>query len=110
MRSAPIGDSTVYPVGIVGVGNMGGAMASNLLQRGWPVRVHDLDAARIRFLESFGAVPTANGSQLAMDSEAVMVAVVDAAQTEAVLFGPLGVAAALRPGALRFDHHRSCCF
>ena len=34
------------PVAIVGVGNMGGGMAANLLARGWPVEVVDVDAAR----------------------------------------------------------------
>ena len=38
----------VFPVGIVGVGNMGGAMAANLLSRGWTVHVNDLDAAKMR--------------------------------------------------------------
>ena len=49
MTPAPIGDRTVYPVGIVGVGNMGGAMAANLLQRGWPVHVLDLDTSIFQF-------------------------------------------------------------
>jgi len=88
----------VFPVGIVGVGNMGGAMAINLLARGWPVRVHDLDTAKTRNLERFGAFPSVNGSKLAINSEVVVVCVVDAAQTEEVLFGPDGVAAAMRPG------------
>lgn len=96
--STPVPRGAVFPVGIVGVGNMGGAMAANLLARGWPVHVHDLDGAKTRFLEPIGALPSANGSHLAMDSEAVIVCVVDAAQTEDVLFGPQSVAATLRPG------------
>ena len=38
-------------VGIVGVGNMGGAMAAHLLEQGWPVQVCDLDAAKVRGLQ-----------------------------------------------------------
>ena len=87
-----------YPVGIVGVGNMGGGMAANLLARGWPVRVHDLDGAKTRALEASGAVADANGAAVALASAAVIVCVVDAAQTEDVLFGADGVATALRPG------------
>jgi 3-hydroxyisobutyrate dehydrogenase-like beta-hydroxyacid dehydrogenase/uncharacterized protein YegP (UPF0339 family) len=88
----------VFPVGFIGVGNMGGAMAARLLERGWPVAVCDLDAARVQDLASFGALPSVNGSSVAMVSEVVVVCVVDAAQTEAVLFGPGGVAEAAAPG------------
>ena len=42
-------------VGMVGVGNMGGAMAAHLLEQGWPVQVCDIDAAKVRALEALGA-------------------------------------------------------
>ncbi|MCJ0761999.1 NAD(P)-dependent oxidoreductase [Variovorax terrae] len=87
-----------YPVGVIGVGNMGAGMAANLLARGWPVRVCDLDPVRTAELTSQGAEVRASGSLIAMDSTAIIVCVVDAAQTEAVLFGPDGAAGALRPG------------
>jgi len=98
MAVAPVSRDPVFAVGVVGVGNMGGAMAANLLARGWPVRVNDLDAAKTQVLGSLGAFPSVSGSQLAMNCEAVIVCVVDAAQTQDVLFGPDGVAAGLRPG------------
>ncbi len=88
----------VFPVGVVGVGNMGGGIAANLLARGWPVHVHDLDAGKIRNMEVFGAFPGVSAAKLAIYSEAVVVCVVDAQQTEAVLFGPDGVASTLQPG------------
>ena len=34
------------PVGVVGVGNMGGAMAKRLIGLGWSVQVCDIDASR----------------------------------------------------------------
>ena len=33
-------------IGVVGIGNMGLGMALRLRERGYPVRVHDLDPAR----------------------------------------------------------------
>lgn len=42
------------PVGIVGVGNMGGGMARRLLARGWTVRVHDIDPAKADALAGAG--------------------------------------------------------
>ncbi len=42
-------------IGLVGVGNMGGAMAAHLLEQGWPVQVCDLEAAKVRALQQLGA-------------------------------------------------------
>lgn len=86
------------PVGIVGVGNMGGGMAARLLAQGWAVQVCDLDLAKVQDLEQIGAAASATPGRCAMDTVATIVCVVDAAQTESVLFGPDGVAAALRDG------------
>ncbi|WP_298931678.1 NAD(P)-dependent oxidoreductase [uncultured Ramlibacter sp.] len=85
-------------VGVVGVGNMGGAMAQRLLAQGWRVQVCDLDPAKLAEFEGFGAVARSTPSQLAIDSVAIIVCVVDADQAREVLFGEHGAAAALQPG------------
>jgi putative dehydrogenase len=85
-------------VTIIGVGNMGGAMAANLLARGWTVQVCDIDPAKAADLEKKGAVVLATPAQAAPDSIAFVVCVVDAAQTEELLFGQLGLARSLQPG------------
>lgn len=84
--------------GIVGVGNMGGGMAARLLARGWQVRACDLVADRVEALVALGARAAATPAEAAAGAEALIVCVVDAAQCEAVLFGPEGAAAALAPG------------
>jgi putative dehydrogenase len=85
-------------VGIVGVGNMGGGMAGRLLERGWRVQVCDIDAAKTTLWEENGALARTSPAQAAIDSIALIVCVVDAAQTGDVLFGPGGAAAAMQPG------------
>ncbi|MES2386345.1 MAG: NAD(P)-dependent oxidoreductase [Pseudomonadota bacterium] len=85
-------------VAIIGAGNMGGAMAANLLDRGWAVQVCDIDAAKVADLEREGASALARPAQAAVNSVAFVVCVVDAAQTEAVLFGADGLACMLQPG------------
>ena len=87
-------------VSVIGVGNMGGAMAANLLDRGWAVSVHDIDAGKVADLERFGAVAHDGRAHTAPDLIATVVCVVDAVQTEDVLFGANGLAEQLPPGQL----------
>ena len=90
---------TAKAIGIIGIGNMGGAMALRLLDRGHPVHVRDIDAAREAAARRHGASVSPAPAALAACCELVIVAVVDAAQTEEVLFGGCGAAAALPSGA-----------
>jgi L-threonate 2-dehydrogenase len=85
--------------GVIGVGNMGLAMAGRLRERGHPVFVRDVRSDREAMAAREGAHACATPAELARQCSVVIVAVVDAAQTEAVLFGSDGVAAAARRGA-----------
>ena len=76
-----------FPVSIIGVGNMGGGMARNLLSKGWPVSVYDIDAEKMRNLVHFGAVALVSSAQAAINSVVTIICVVDAQQTQQVLFG-----------------------
>jgi putative dehydrogenase len=85
-------------VGIVGVGNMGGGMAGNLLGKGWAVRVCDIDAAKVDGIAAQGGVPCATPALTAAGVATLIVCVVDAVQTADVLFGEHGAAATLPAG------------
>ena len=85
-------------VGFIGVGNMGGAMAANLLAKGWQVSVADIDAEKVASLKRFGAEALDTRAQAAPYLIATVVCVVDAAQTETVLFGADGLAGRWQPG------------
>ena len=85
-------------VTVIGVGNMGGAMAANLLNRGWSVEVCDLDPSKVENLKHFGALALDLPAQAAINSIAYVVCVIDAAQTDVVLFGERGLAGMLQPG------------
>lgn len=86
------------PVAIVGVGNMGGGMAANLLARGWEVHVCDLVVDKVRALEAQGAHGHATPAQAVRAARALIVCVVDAAQCSDVLFGRDGAAPAMAAG------------
>jgi 3-hydroxyisobutyrate dehydrogenase len=87
-----------YPVGIIGAGNMGGAMAANLLAHGWPVRVCDIDASKTQYLAQLGAVVDAHPVKIASQVTLLIICVVDGEQTQDVLFGKFGAVQRLRSG------------
>ena len=87
-----------YAVGIIGVGNMGGAMAANLLAHGWPVHVCDIDAIKMQLLAQRGAVIHVNPAKIASHVSLLIVCVVDGVQTQKVLFGLNGAAQQLKTG------------
>lgn len=89
------------PVGVIGAGNMGGAMVERLCEAGWPVTVCDIDPVRQRQAAAAGAaladLPRQAAAALGAGG-ALIVVVVDAAQVREVLWGPDGAAQALQPG------------
>jgi 3-hydroxyisobutyrate dehydrogenase len=87
------------PVGLIGLGAMGGGMAASLRRAGHRVHVHDVRAEVARAFAAEGGVACDSPAEVARACEIVISVVVNAAQTEAVLFGPEGAAAAMRPGS-----------
>lgn len=94
--AAPAGRPTVA---VVGAGRMGLGMVQRLLDRGWRLRVHDVDRGREALARAAGAEVAADAACAAAGAAALIVAVVDAAQTREVLFGAHGAAVVLPAGA-----------
>ena len=87
-------------LGVVGLGSMGLGAALSALRRGVPTWGCDpRDEVRERFAGA-GGQPAATPAALAPHCDAVLVLVVNAAQTEEVLFGAEGLAPHLRRGAV----------
>jgi len=90
------------PVAVIGIGNMGLGMALRLRDAGQAVRVRDLDAARCDQAAAAGCTVAGSAAAAAAGCALAIVAVVDAAQTDAVLFGDgqdAGAVATLAAGA-----------
>ena len=88
-------------VAVVGAGNMGGAVVERLCELGWRVAVNDVSESAQARAGAAGAQVLASArlaAQSLKPGAALVVAVVDGAQTRDVLFGPEGAAAALQPG------------
>ncbi len=90
--------SASLPVTVIGVGNMGGAIAQRLCALGWTPWVHDIDASKVQGLVHFGALALTDIARAATESIATIICVVDANQTRGVLFGPTGLAPHLPAG------------
>jgi putative dehydrogenase len=87
-------------VGVIGLGAMGMGMAQSLLRAGLEVHACDVRPEAVQTLAAAGAHGAASPAELAPKVEALLIVVVNAAQTEQVLFGPDGAAAHLKPGAV----------
>ncbi len=87
-------------IGVIGLGAMGLGMAGSLRRAGWTVHVCDIRADVASAFAAEGGVACATPAELAARCEVVVSVVVNAAQTEQVLFGEAGAAAAMRPGSL----------
>jgi 3-hydroxyisobutyrate dehydrogenase-like beta-hydroxyacid dehydrogenase len=91
-NGAPDGE-TLPTVGVIGLGAIGDGVASSLLRAGFPVVVTDVRSeATDRYRDQ--AIVAASPSDLARQSDVVVVAVVNDAQVYAVLSGPDGGLAA----------------
>ena len=87
-------------LGVIGLGSMGFGAALTAVRKGVPVCGLDTRAeARERFTAQGGRA-TASLAELGGACHAVVVLVVNAAQTEAVLFGTDGLAATMKPGSV----------
>lgn len=87
-------------VGVIGLGAMGMGAAKSCLRAGLAVTGCDLrDTARAEFTAAGGGA-CATAAELPAGTEAVLLLVVNAAQTEAALFGEAGCAPRLAPGAV----------
>ncbi|TFZ05442.1 NAD(P)-dependent oxidoreductase [Ramlibacter henchirensis] len=87
-------------VGLIGLGAMGQGMARSLLRAGHPLRVHDLRREAVQALANDGATGCGSPAELAANCDVIVSVVVNAAQTEDVLFGANGCAAAMKKGSV----------
>ena len=92
-------DESVSKVAVFGLGSMGYGMAQSLVRAGHSVHGFDVvPEAMARFAAEGGAA--GDLADIAPDLDAVVVVVLNAAQTESVLFGDNGVVPMLHSGAV----------
>jgi 3-hydroxyisobutyrate dehydrogenase len=87
-------------VGMVGLGNMGGRMASRLVDAGVDVVGYD---PRPGAAEAVGARPASGPAEVARESEVVLLSLPDSHVVEPVVRGPDGLLSAAKAGATIVD-------
>jgi len=87
-------------IGLIGLGAMGKGMATSLRRAGYQVHVCDVRADVTQAFADEGGVACATPADVATHCDIIVSVVVNAAQTEALLFGAGGAAAAMQPGSL----------
>lgn len=86
-------------IGFIGLGNMGSAMAANLLAAGHEVAAYNRTQSKVDALAEKGAGPARTVAE-ACDADVVVTMLANDEAVEAVTFGDDGILAALRPGAI----------
>lgn len=86
-------------IAVIGLGSMGLGMAQSILRAGHTTYGYDLNPKQVAALHKAGGAEGAL-DQIAGNLDAVVIVVLNAAQTKEVLFGPQGIAASLKSGAV----------
>ncbi len=87
-------------VAVIGLGSMGFGMAASLRRAGFEVTGFDINEQMVARLVANGGRGAQTPAQAAQAADVVVSVVVNAAQTEAILFGADGVAETLPDGAV----------
>lgn len=90
-------------VGFIGLGNMGGPMAANLVRAGHAVKGFDLSPEAKSQLEAAGGKAVASVAEAVRDADAVVSMLPAGKHVRAVYTGEEGVLASARPGTLLID-------
>ncbi|MBN8769027.1 MAG: 3-hydroxyisobutyrate dehydrogenase [Stenotrophomonas nitritireducens] len=90
-------------IAFIGLGNMGGPMAANLLKAGHVLRVFDLAPAPVAAAVSAGASAASSAIEAVADAEVVISMLPASRHVEGLYLGDAGLLAAIPAGALVID-------
>jgi 3-hydroxyisobutyrate dehydrogenase len=90
-------------VGFVGLGTMGGRMATNVQRAGFKLLVHDLHRQAASHNLADGAIWADSPRALATEADVIFSSLPEPSDVEAVALGADGLIAGIKPGAAYFD-------
>lgn len=92
------------PVGVLGVGTMGGAICLRLIKTGYKTVVHDSEPSRLRAVASAGALPSVSAAEMAETCDVVLVVVENDSQVREAITGRQGLLSKLNAGTTVVIH------
>ena len=90
-------------IAFIGLGQMGAAMAANLIKGGHQLKVHDINTSAMEALETKGAVACKTPAEAAKGADFVITMLPNGALVRSVLLGEDGVASTVTKEALIVD-------
>lgn len=90
-------------IAFIGLGNMGGPMAANLLAAGYPVTVYDLNKSAVAGLEEQGAASAASAIEAADGADVVISMLPNGKIVKSLYMGKSGLLQSLKPDTLVID-------
>ena len=90
----------ILAAGVIGLGSMGLGMAQSMVKRGIKVSGFDINSAAVAKFVEAGGSSAASVVEVAKNAHVLLVVVVNAAQTDMVLFGENGAAVAMKKGSV----------
>ena len=90
-------------IGFIGLGAMGQPMASNILKKGMPLTVYDIDALRMQPVLALGAAAAESVAEAANDADIVITMLPATQHVEEVVLGADGVLAHMNQGGVLMD-------
>ena len=90
-------------IGFIGLGNMGGAMASNIRKAGYALVVHDVRADAVRRLTDAGARAATSPAEVARQADVTLTSLPGPREVEAVAVGADGILTGIAPGRVWID-------
>lgn len=90
-------------IGFIGLGTMGGPMATNLLKKGYAVTVYNRTPKKAAALERLGAKVAASPAEAARSADVIITMVSDDDAVKDVYYADEGIVSALKPGQACLD-------
>lgn len=90
-------------IAFLGLGNMGGPMAQNLLRAGYPMKVFDIDPDKIRVHLDLGADEAESAPEAVQDADFVMTSLPGPAELESLVLGENNILNSMKKGSVWID-------
>jgi 3-hydroxyisobutyrate dehydrogenase-like beta-hydroxyacid dehydrogenase len=85
-------------IGVIGLGNMGGALAASLLRAGFPTWGYDIDRARMQAFEREGGRPATSPAAVAVECDVLIASLPSVRALDEVVAGEDGLLSSTRQG------------